>query len=367
MAYINGHEILQVVKTNYLSETERDLVARYHLGAYDSIQDNGDGTTTITRQTGYVDLGTLNYNYENNARFVSNVPNLKSLSGRNTNVKCSKYTTSIDSGNNTIFSSNGNIYIYDSSYNDANTFKASVSGVILQYELETSYTEKVITNQPLNTLDSNGSQWGRSEWEKGLNLWSNGDISVYNKTYGQYLPAGTYTYSFNLNSNTPEGVVIKIGSTIIVSDAISVGYHSYTFTITGLGENLTHIQYGGNSTKVMLNKGNHAYPYQAYNGNIVHEKDVADIIKNLVGTYHSGFGTVASVSTLLYDTKFPRVYTIENSDVDGQGNYSKIKNEVIMNFNNNAGGNYTIAAFKITSSGLSQLSTGAIVYYEYYI
>ena len=290
-SYNPSTKILNFEKNNtFALDSDLDSVNDknlYHLGAYDSVSGN-----TITRQTGYLVInGTENWevwagstnafrisypkqDIPTNTNGYTQIPSFRVI----TNYLILRAPSSINSGENGITFGNNwrQIIIHINNITSISDLKNYLyeHPLIIHYQSTISYTEEIIEDRPLNTLDQSGSQWVREEWEKGLNLWSNGNISS-NVTYSQNLPAGTYTYSFILNASTPQGTVIKIGNTNIVSESISTGYHSYTFITNG--GTLTHLQYGGNSSQVMLNEGSHAYPYQQYQGGIVRESQAVKV------------------------------------------------------------------------------------------
>ena len=123
-----------------------------------SVYDEITATKAIKR-VGVVDMGTLSWNYQpdpSTARFYNNT-----LDGVNTtptvkgNAVCAKYTTEAF---NTLYNhsvdrciaitSAGKVQVYDSSYTDADTFKAAMSGVMLYYEL--AEPVEVDLPEPLN-------------------------------------------------------------------------------------------------------------------------------------------------------------------------------------------------------------------------
>ena len=312
MAYINGKKVISIVRTNYLSETERDLIARYHLGEYDTLEDN-----TITRQTGYVDLGSLewtldtsiaSYNYFTASPTWLNIQ-IPSSGAVVADIVTSKYTTrSWESmiGNlsdNSICLNDGAynlIRIRDTSYNDANVFKASLNGVILQYKLATPYTEQVIDGQPLITLDQKGSEWLRNEWEKELNLFninefeqggttgvvSGNSVTVTGEWYITYKlkvkPNTKYYVSYNASGSFQRiGIWDTTNTTNIKNFDNQVGgyFNSGSYTevnvllFAGAGTSGTTTY-----SNIMLNEGDHAYPYQPYNGAIIHDKDITPVL-----------------------------------------------------------------------------------------
>ena len=120
---------------------------------YDGDTYASDGT--VTRKYGIVDLGTLNWTYQSTAPYpsfsaVGLQSVIKKVSANNVvaNMVCSKYiTTDANSPyggfvtNCIVSPSTGSVWVYDTSYTDAATFKTAMSGVYLVYELETPTTE----------------------------------------------------------------------------------------------------------------------------------------------------------------------------------------------------------------------------------
>lgn len=101
-----------------------------------------------------VDLGSLNWEYNSQGYFVSSGLNdtLKRVSGGNTipNAICSKYTVSywndatdkiITLAHSSIPTSTPFVWVHDTAYTDAASFKTAMSGVYLVYELATPTTE----------------------------------------------------------------------------------------------------------------------------------------------------------------------------------------------------------------------------------
>jgi len=264
---INGNSVLG---SGNLSITADDLKARYHLGAFDTVNGN-----TITRQTGYATSKDFGYNSSLNAYvYIS-----KGYSSNSENVKANislpySYNWSGDSSH-WYYESNNYVFI---------VIASDLQDVYIQYKLATSYTEKVIEGQPLNTLDQAGSNWLKDEWNKGLNLFSAGSQTVVanNETYKRnqveiYLKQGTYTLSSTYSGTYHEVNVRELDNTVIAQDFGSG--NPITFTITSdetysiwffaSGETATTST--TTYSNIMLNEGDHAYPYQEYNGDIIHE------------------------------------------------------------------------------------------------
>ena len=138
---------------------------------YDGDTYKSDGN--VVRKYGVVNLGIMSWNYYaggTNARFLSGgVSNVIAKSkGYDTigNLLCPKFTTDSDRNvaNNqnrdkTIcVGSDGYIYIHDTSYSDADTFKAAMSGVYLVYELASATTESADTFTNPQTVDDFGTE-----------------------------------------------------------------------------------------------------------------------------------------------------------------------------------------------------------------
>lgn len=186
----------------------------YNLGAYDTYVDNGDGTTTITRQTQYLNAdSSLNWNVNATGSYgtqwlfylptkaqavKANLPLSNDITPTN---KTFEYGYNFNATYNTF------ILCLPTSYNaDIRTGLyeyLSKNPVSIEYKLATPYTETIITGVPQITLDKQGCEWLRSEWEKGLNLfetqmeikltagseqWRNREITglVVGKTYTLY-------------------------------------------------------------------------------------------------------------------------------------------------------------------------------------
>ena len=101
---------------------------------------NKDGKGYIVKGTGSVDLGDLKWTYYPAATsyphgFFLATPENRKL-GR-TNLICSRYSHGYFADDKSIMGNSGayNIYIMDSAYTDAATFKTTVQGVMLYYEL----------------------------------------------------------------------------------------------------------------------------------------------------------------------------------------------------------------------------------------
>lgn len=256
----------------------------YNLGAYDTYVDNGDGTTTITRQTQYLNAdSSLNWNVNATGSYGTQwlfyLPttaqavkaNLPLSSGMNPTNKTFAYGYNFNTTYNTF------ILCLPTSYN-ANTRTGlyeylSKNPVSIEYKLATPYTEKIITGVPQITLDKQGCEWLRSEWEKGLNLLNIDNISNDSIIYSN-LPTGTYTFSLKTTGDG-DGFNLKINSLsgdTIGSAAIKNGYGVVTFTVTRVVD-LYFNGWGNAWTNydIMLVKGSVPYPYQPYKGELIRQ------------------------------------------------------------------------------------------------
>ena len=112
--------------------------------SYDGDEYRPDGT--VKRRYGIVDLGTLNWTRNEEAFrgcFATSI--IRSNYGLTGNAMCSKYVTvfsaeSFAASDKVIYAKNNgaNMFIRDSAFTDAPTFKASLSGIYLVYEIATT-------------------------------------------------------------------------------------------------------------------------------------------------------------------------------------------------------------------------------------
>lgn len=147
--------------------------------AHDTIEvAEGDKVAGIQRynlvhvkRVGTVDLGTLSWNYDSiNSRFISSKPlsgsKIVSSSANKPQFTCAKYV-SIDLNHFADMAisqyTNGNIYIKDTTYTDATAFKTAMSGVILNYELETPTRTTIAENLTFEEVSATIEQGGSIE------------------------------------------------------------------------------------------------------------------------------------------------------------------------------------------------------------
>lgn len=293
---------------NITIESGTDLKARYNLGAFDTVDTSNTDYDLVTRQTGYVVLGKLNYSVASSGKFYSG--GILDTIVKNTDYKRIKFARltiqnvgSLDYLDDMSMSIDASGYIQirnDSCNSDANSLKAFLGNDIAEYQLQTSYIEKVIKDQPLNTLDQQGSEFVREEWEKGLNVFeavntrsadgvtcslsdqtititgtpsTNSAVLVYFDD--SKIKAGNY--SIVLNGTYPSTVIMWDNDSPIFLN------NSNSFTLSNTIRDYIQINTVSGTTynysfNIMLVEGDHAYPYQPYNGAIVHEKELSNYV-----------------------------------------------------------------------------------------
>lgn len=299
-----------------------DERAYYNLGAYDTYVDNGDGTATITRQTGYDTLPTDNW-WKDDYKYGYRMSRYNEFSTQNIQVDICQMGSSAAyeyQGDKIVFSQGSHseghwkysIYCYNSEF-DKDTFKEwlTANPIHIQYKLATSYTEQVISNRPLLDLPKQGTEWLREEWEKGLNLFdfskltyqSDGSLNISSFANNN----GTITISWSGGGDnyayTNESLTLEPGTYTLYYNSNNAQYiclynrekgHQFiykgsplTWTIT---ETTTYnVRFDGSEniangtatfSNIMLTKGDGVYPYKPYNGAIIRENDIVDSLES---------------------------------------------------------------------------------------
>jgi len=230
------------------------------------------------RRIARVDLGLAEWNKSGN-HFYAKVPNLNAKRIGDSewgNGYCSKYavvsgaTVSVESTNGVSFSYSDTYYLgaYDSEYvsADANTFKVSVKGTYLYYELATEQTENIYDNAVVDTVER------ATVGNGGRNLAN----SVGQKIHDSIIPCTlvanqTYTFSAkcsNLNGQSECRVNIVVNNTVLNT----IGFNSTTerksVQITP-SNNATEIKLvfwagGQYIDEIMVEQGTVAHPYEPY-------------------------------------------------------------------------------------------------------
>lgn len=275
--------------TAYKDEAGRNIKGTfdkglYNLGAFDTVTDNEDGTATITRKTGYATFdGSSDENWQgwDGDNYRIKVPGAKNT-GESV-VHSNRYQSEVNwskQKNIAIFAvGDYNLFIRDNSYN-LQSFVESlrINPLKVQYELASSYTEKVIKNERNNHVDD----FSRGQWEKGINLFNKNDIIRGCGLNGQ----GGVDYQYT-NYFVPNFIPVKPNTTYTYSGATS------SFDFYDINKNFIYMrgQYGTFTTpdncyfvrfnalltlldSLMLNEGNQAVPYQPfdYSGHIQNEQ-----------------------------------------------------------------------------------------------
>lgn len=167
--------------TVYSYPLDSSLTLRGLLKLYgDSIYYDGDiypPSGEVERRYGVVDLGTFDYLYSADSKFRfrsrTTLPNVKepatanefpnAISSRFAILSYDSVSTSEDKAATIVFStsgSHGTIWINDTDYSDAASFKAAMSGVYLVYELAEPTTEQAEPYTELQICDPDGTE----EW-----------------------------------------------------------------------------------------------------------------------------------------------------------------------------------------------------------
>ena len=266
----------------------------YNLGAYDTYVDNGDGTVTVTRKTGIYNVPINSFVLDANNCFQQNItlPNTDKYfivdsdpESGSEHATSNIYPLGKWGRDDTFYISPDNwLRVFDNSYSKDATglaqFKASLEaagGMYILYETDTSYQKKLPANVPLNTLDVNGEQFVRDEWEKALNLLDDSEGTLSSQGTAKYFELSPYceigkAYTITTYSSANSYGELRRSDESVVSytNNNQNGSYSLTFTmVEGYKFNLYFT--GAGSWTIMLNEGSHAYPYQPYNGAIVHE------------------------------------------------------------------------------------------------
>ena len=386
---LTDEQKLQARKNISAAAEEQALKNMYNLGAYDTFTDNGDGTATITRKTYTVlDYASLDWYFgattgEGGDAFYcdfkgvfddSNLTNfiISNTSKINIGNGNANYTTRITNGGGLQIVlptslTNGSADVLRNYLNEG-------GNIIAQIPLATSYTEEVILDQPIHTLDVNGEQFVRDEWEKGLNLFNideanlsvtndcsatkddNGNITIVKTGSDPYINdlfhfyATSAKYTVSARSSKDMQIFVNINGTYSSSQNIPTPVFTFSCNI---GDSI-YLRLDGNDessgssqtfSEIMLVEGDHAYPYQPYNGKIVHEKELENYLPLSGGTIDGNL----NVTEQLQENGV-RVYSPNNkpsaSDVGALPNTGGT-----VNGNTTVNGTFTVANHNMTVGG----------------
>ena len=291
---------LKANASDVYSKTEADTglnKSLYNLGYYDTMVENSDGTYTITRQTGYLSSNDLlkasyiNCNPSND--YICQFSGLLNVSsGDFTFIICNLLQRSWSSSVlNRFYVYNNSIYIKIDGLTTTDAYKQYVAqnNLFFQYKLATSYTEEIIEGQPLITLDQQGSQWLRDEWEKGLNVFDI-DTTTIGNGYDYTATASDWVKAIDIpvEPNTTYTASSIISRYAFNHGDIVADYNKNTITTGSDTKTLSLFIYIGSYSgtartwfsNYMLNKGSIAYPYQPYNSKAHITNYEADFLKS---------------------------------------------------------------------------------------
>ena len=348
---LTDEQKLQARKNISAAAEEQALKNMYNLGAYDTYVDNGDGTATITRKTGYVRIDgnfTANYIWHEFPNLISvKIPNVED--GTDLVASIIAVSNVWNNGNpqydyaiedhTSLEEGNVGVRVVVKNATTEQEFRNYVSQnpIFVEYELQTSeqYTEEVILDQPIHTLNVNGEQFVRDEWKKGLNLFhfTNRALSTWGlevgKEYTIFAVGYTVKISVEWGSNIDSDNVLKDVDGNPVDGQGST--RSFTFIYNQdknwnlwVDVDTTHGNDNVADYDIMLVEGSVAYPYQPYNGAIVHEKQLSDALED--------YPTNDELNTKLEDY-LPRSGGTINGDTTVNGTF------VVANHNMTVGGN----------------------------
>lgn len=285
-----------------------------NLGYYDTISENSDGTYTITRQTGYVYIGneTLTYFSDNdrprwlicNLSGKAVIPSVNTELGQiiTANYETKTEANAWNTNSGMSLNTSGDVVIYGAT-------RPTPTGII-QYKLATPYTEKVEKNHYAAYNQNFILEHNKSEAERSANLFNPNNVEYgsinedgsnlengHARARSFYIPVLANTY-YSISTNNSELLVYElyqydsnksniapyIGS--ILNNTFTFLTRNNTCYIRILFKNTTNTDFNLDIlSRVMLNEGSVALPYQPYEGKVVHEKDLGDTLNDKLGGY----------------------------------------------------------------------------------
>lgn len=197
-----------------------------------------------------------------------------------------KYDTFVSNGNGTVTINRKTFYNADGTQTEA--------------PAKAQYSETVIENQPIHTLDGNGENWLRQEWLKGVNLLDDTAIrgqTLPNFSQSYLLPfkitAGTYTSFVSVNNGNASAVNV-LGLYLRRADGTNIknisnqaqpnAYATFTVSEEEAAETVEVLLFynhsaleGATLDGIMISEGAGKYPYQPYLGGLVRQADLSNI------------------------------------------------------------------------------------------
>ena len=295
------------------SETDNKInEPLYNLGYYDTITANSDGTYTITRQTGYIVLDGVKHKFSekssstHNGLFYNHDNYVKSNALKPSNtatdptIICNLFETK---QNDYLYNNNEyGVSLYPdgaicvglttaiTTIDDANAYLVQ-NPISIQYKLATATTEKVEKNHYATYNQRFILEHNKSEAERSANLWYKGDI-IFGGEHTEIFKKckkGIHTLRITSSRNTTYGefhwYIKDLTTDTLILDGI-LPNNSYTFNVTQemIDHDVRMWAWGTTSNdvcKVMLNEGSTPLPYQAYEGKVVHEKELGGYAKSI--------------------------------------------------------------------------------------
>lgn len=168
-----------------------------------SVHDIKKPDGTITRNIGVVDLGSLEWAYAGTNTFYVVYNGIKLLTANmvtsNGYTPIALWTPFSNSDKAIHMDDNGQLYIKDSGYTDATTFKTAMSGVYLYYELATPTTEQGTTFSENLVIDDFGSMDF-----SGTSGVPQGNLIFYPVDYKAFIDT-----LYNYTQGTPSNIALK--------------------------------------------------------------------------------------------------------------------------------------------------------------
>ena len=349
-----------------LSTTNDDYQSLYNLGAYDKITTNSDGTYTITRQTGYVDIDneTLTYYSDNDRQrwLICNlsgkavIPSINTELGQiiTANYETKTEANAWDTNSGISLNTNGYVVIY---------VTTKPTGII-QYKLATATTEKVEKNHYAVYNQDFILEHNKSEAERSANLFDTNNVeygsiddngsnmdSGHGRARTFYIPVLPNTY-YSISANNSSLLIYELyqydsnKSYIapyidILEDTFTFLTKNNTYYIRILFKNTSNTDFNLDIlSRVMLNEGTEPLPYQPYEGKTIHEKDLENALEKKQDKLVSG----------------TNIKKINGNDILGNGNITLTADSVFTKVEDN-----------VTSLTISKNETYLITTIETYI
>ena len=354
-----------------LSTTNDDYQSLYNLGAYDKITTNSDGTYTITRQTGYVNLGTLNWTKAvKDDKIIYYTRDIANYASKDNTVKIiAQYYKGV------IQDVGFNLGTEECSIDYDGLLQVRTDSVtpkgLAQYKLATSYTEKVEKNHYATYNQKFILEHNKSEAERSANVFNIDNINPNKTQYVEKISdtefkatwANYVLFKTNFKENTQYTisgyvrddvttyhsrlVIFYTDNTkeeILIGNGTSYIYKTHTSKANKTINYISHSFETGNSysyyKNLMINEGTTPLPYQSYEGKTIHEKDLENTLETKQDKLVSG----------------TNIKKINGNDILGSGNITLTADSVFTKVEDN-----------VTSLTISKSETYLITTVETYV